>query len=104
MRYAQSTLAAALCAVLAGGATPAAAISCQGNFQVQKNGSRIATPYCEDGNLAAVAREYGMRTTDHEVRWNPSEKERICRFIGDDNRVRDTCQPYRNQDNGNDWW
>jgi hypothetical protein len=104
MRYSNALVAAAFCAGLAGAVTPAAAaINCEGNFQVQKGGQRIATPYCEDGNLAAVAREYGTRTTAEEMRNNPNEKERICRFMGDDNRVRDTCAPYRNDDHGSDW-
>lgn len=77
-------------------AAPASAITCEGNFQVQRSGERIATPYCQDAYLARVARQYGMRADDRAIRWNPSEKERVCRFIGDDNRVRDTCAPYRN--------
>lgn len=76
-------------------ATPASAITCDGNFQLQRNGQPIATPYCEDNNLAAVAREYGMRVSASAVRANPSVKEQACRLVGDDNRVRDTCAPYR---------
>jgi hypothetical protein len=103
MRY-SNLLAAAVCAVAAAAtATPAAAITCEGNFQVQRSGERIATPYCQDGNLAAVAREYGVRTTGQEMRWNPSEKSRVCRFIGEDNRVRDTCAPYRDDHDFGPW-
>jgi hypothetical protein len=76
-------------------AGPASAIECEGNVQVQNNGNRIVTPYCQDGYLAIVARQYGMRVSAREIRYNPSEKERVCRFIGEDNRVRDTCQQYR---------
>jgi hypothetical protein len=102
MRLSSTLLAAALYGSLA--ATPAAAaIVCEGNFQVQRNGNKISTPYCEDGNLAAVAREYGTRANANELRYNPSVKAEICRFIGDDNRVRDTCAPYRNNDRGFDW-
>ncbi|MEJ2117360.1 MAG: hypothetical protein P8Y67_00775 [Alphaproteobacteria bacterium] len=78
-------------------ALPAYAIQCDGNFQVQNNGRRIATPYCEDRMLAKVAREYGMRVSTRAIRNNPSEKERACRFVGGDNRVRDTCAPYRGE-------
>ena len=86
---------------LAAAAGPASAIGCDGNFQIQKDGNRIATPFCEDGYLAIVAGEYGVRVSAHEIRYNPSEKERVCRFIGDDNRVRDTCSQYLNDnDNG----
>jgi hypothetical protein len=100
MRKLNSLLAAAAVIAIA---TPAAAIDCEGNFQVQANGARIATPYCEDGNLGRVAREYGVRVTDQELRWNPSEKGRVCRFIGEDNRVRSTCSNYLNDGDDNFW-
>jgi hypothetical protein len=102
MRYSHYLLGAALCGIVAS-ATPALAINCDGNFQVQKSGQRIATPYCEDDNLAAVAREYGAHTTANEMRWNPSEKSKICHFVGEDNRVRDTCLPYREDGRDNFW-
>jgi hypothetical protein len=47
---------------------PAAArIECQGNFQITKYGP-IATPYCEEEQIAFVARSYrtnvtGLRST-----------------------------------------
>jgi hypothetical protein len=93
MRYALFP-AAALFALAAVTATPANAIDCKGNFQVQRDGQRIVTPYCEDAYLAQVAHEYGMAVSATAVRNNPSVKEKICRFIGDDNRVRDTCGQY----------
>jgi hypothetical protein len=95
-RKMRSKLIAAACFLgVAAVAGPASAIECQGNLQIQKNGNRIVTPYCQDGYLAIVARQYGMRVSAQEIRYNPSEKERVCRFIGEDNRVRDTCQQYR---------
>ena len=104
MRHSSSLLAAAFCGLLAtGAATPAAAITCDGNVQVQRSGERIVTPYCQDSYLAQVAREYGSRVSAREMRWNPSEKAKVCRFIGEDNRVRDTCAPYRDYDRGIDW-
>ena len=102
MRYTTLFMAALLGGTLTI-ATPAAAINCEGNFQVQASGARIATPYCQDGYLASVAREYGMRVSAQEIRWNPSEKGRVCRFIGEDNRVRDTCANYRSDNNRFDW-
>jgi hypothetical protein len=80
-------------------AFPAYAITCDGNYQVQRNGRHIATPYCQDNMLAKVAREYGMHVSRHAIRNNPSVKERACRFAGHDNRVRNTCAPYRNDGN-----
>jgi len=95
MRRYQLALAAAFCGAISVASAPAHAITCEGNFQVQRNGSRISTPYCQDDRLAVVAREYGMRADAETIRYNPSEKERVCRFVGDDNRVRDTCVNYR---------
>lgn len=93
MRYLAISVSCAVLMLAA--ASPASAISCQGNFQVQKNGNKIATPYCEDNYLAAVAREHGMSASAGAIRANPSVKERACRLVGDDIRVRDTCAPYR---------
>ncbi len=91
----KSLIAAAIFVGMAAAAGPASAIECEGNFQIQHSGDRIATPYCADGYLAIVAREYGMRVSAEAIRYNPSEKERACRLVGEDNRVRDTCEPYR---------
>jgi hypothetical protein len=77
-------------------ASPAQAhgIECEGNYQVQRNGHLIATPYCQDEHLAIVAAQYGIHVNFEAIRYNPSEKERVCRIAGHDNRVRDTCAPY----------
>ena len=80
---------------LAVAAGPARAIECEGNYQIQANGNRIATPYCQDSYLAIVARQYGMRISARSIRSNPSEKERACRLVGNDNRVRGTCEQDR---------
>lgn len=97
------TPAAAMFAFAALAATPASAIECEGNFQVQRNGNMIATPYCQDGYLAIVAREHGMNVSANAIRYNPSVKERACRFVGYDNRVRDTCAPYLDQGGRGSW-
>jgi hypothetical protein len=73
-------------------AAPATArILCDGNYQVI-NGQPHATPYCQDENLAQVARSYGMRVSGSAMRNSPSEKQRVCQFIGSDIRVREACQ------------
>ncbi len=87
--------ALSLFALTALASSPASAIECEGNFQVQRNGNRIATPYCQDGYLAIVAREYGVEVSAETIRYNPSVKARTCRLVGYDNRVSDTCAPYR---------
>jgi hypothetical protein len=72
-------------------AAPAGAvIRCDGNYQII-NGQPHATPYCQDQNLAEVARAYGMRVSGSAMRNSPSEKQRVCRFIGNDVRVREAC-------------
>ena len=54
----------AVAMLLAGAfAGPAAArIECQGNFQSSKYGP-IATPYCEEEQIALVAQSYGWKVT-----------------------------------------
>jgi len=79
-----------------------AAIRCEGNFQITSYG-RINTPYCEDNYLAQVAREYGMSVSASAIRRNPSVKERTCRFVGNDIRVKSTCQQYLPQNNNRFW-
>lgn len=77
-----------------------ARIKCNGPFQIVRGAGQIATPYCEDEYLGKVARSYGMRVSGHAIRWNPSRKEEVCRTIGHDSRVYDTCLKYR--DDGRD--
>lgn len=91
----RNTFLAAACFLgLTAVAGSANAIECDGNFQVQDNGNRIATPYCQDGYLAIVARQYGMRVSGDAIRNDYGAKERACRLAGSDNRVRDTCEAY----------
>ena len=76
--------------------SPAAArIECRDNFQVTKNGL-IATPYCEERQIARVARSYGYAVTDEEVRNNPNTKVYLCQIIGGDNRLKGSCAGYAN--------
>ena len=64
--------------------TPAAArIQCRGNFQMTKYGP-IATPYCEEEQIAFVARSHGQRVTAAEVHNNPLTKVYLCQTIGYD--------------------
>ncbi len=72
-------------------ADPASArIKCKNGYQLV-DGSRLATPYCQDNYLAKVAREYGTRVSAREIRNNPNRKREICQFIGQDIRVRNNC-------------
>ncbi len=76
--------------LLIAAATSASAIECKEDYQIVQ-GQPISTPYCRDGYLAEVAREYGFKTSAEAVRDNPSRKEEICRYIGNDIRVQTAC-------------
>jgi hypothetical protein len=54
-----------------------ARVQCQGDFQVTGHGL-IATPYCEEENIAVVAQSYGWRVNASQVRNNPLKKVYIC--------------------------
>jgi hypothetical protein len=92
-----AVLSAAAAAVLAGLplGTAEARINCDGNYQIVQ-GQLIATPYCQEQNLARVAQGYGMRVSFEAIRRSDSIKADVCRAIGHDNRVRETCIPFRN--------
>jgi hypothetical protein len=78
-------------------AMPSSAIDCNGPWQVV-NGQEIATPYCEDNYLGQIARATGVRVSNQELRQNPNKKGEVCRLVGYDNRVRDICWNYLNED------
>ena len=81
-------------AALAAVATPALArIECQGNFQISKYGP-IATPYCEEEEIARVAQSRGFKVTAEEVHNNPLKKVYLCQVVGFDNRLKGSCAGY----------
>ena len=81
-------------AVFAAIATPALArIECQGNFQISKYGP-IATPYCEEEQIARVAQSRGFKVSADEVHRNPLKKVYLCQVIGFDNRLKGSCAGY----------
>ena len=77
-----------------------AAIKCSGPYQIIKGQGKIATPYCEDGYLASVARGYGMRVSANTIRHNPHKKDEACRIAGHDIRVSDICAGHRDESGG----
>lgn len=84
-------LASAFVAIAATTASAAPdAIECRDNYQIV-NGQPISTPFCRDGYLAKVARQYGFKTSAATIRNDPSRKAEICRYVGDDIRVQNTC-------------
>ena len=70
-----------------------ARIQCQGNFQITKYGP-VATPYCEEEQIARVARSYGWKVTASEVHKNPLKKVYICQILGGDTRLKGSCAGY----------
>jgi hypothetical protein len=78
----------------AAGSSAHARIVCHDSYQVVA-GQEISTPYCQDNNLAQVARGYGRRVSDAEVRNNPGLKNELCRYLGSDIRVQTACASTR---------
>lgn len=97
MKLVEPFLAAALAILVA--APAEAKIRCRNGMQ-EVGGGLLSTPYCEDQYLAEVAREYGTRISAETIRNNPLAKRDICRFIGRDIRVQNTCIPYINGGRG----
>lgn len=72
-------------------AQPASArIECSNGFQ-RVDGAMLSTPYCRDNLVAAVAREYGVDAPDAKIRNNPNFKRHVCRLIGQDIRIKESC-------------
>lgn len=70
---------------------PASArIACKNGYQ-NVSGSWLSTPYCQDALVSIVAKEYGVNAPAAEVRENPNFKRNVCRLIGSDIRIRETC-------------
>ncbi|MCH9766132.1 MAG: hypothetical protein K0U34_09095 [Alphaproteobacteria bacterium] len=90
MGRAMSVMIAVIFAAAAGPAAEAR-IVCKNGAQKQR-GQWIVTPYCQDALLGKVARQYGVRVSDSALRNNPNRKRHVCRFVGQDIRVRDTCR------------
>ena len=68
-----------------------AKITCSNGNQLV-NGSWIVTPYCQDELVARVARQYGVRASASHIRNNPNYKRHVCRLIGQDIRIKQSCE------------
>ena len=88
-----ATLAAATLLAISLVSPAVARIECRGNFQISKYGP-IATPYCEEEQIARVARSYGAKVTGAEVRNNPLKKVYLCQVYGYDTRLKGSCAGY----------
>ncbi len=67
-----------------------ASVQCQGNFQITKYGP-IATPYCEEEQIALVAQSRGWHVSASEVHNNPLKKIEICTDLAGDARLKGSC-------------
>lgn len=85
---------------IAGANSADAKIRCNGAYQIVKGQGEIATPFCGDNYLGSVARGYGIKVSDAEIRNNPNRKAEICRHIGHDIRIQDVCAGLRDDDGG----
>jgi hypothetical protein len=85
-----SVFSAAAAMVLLSSAVAEAKIECRDGFQIV-NGQEISTPYCNDGLVAKVAREHGMKISEEAVRSNPEAKNEVCRWVGSDIRIQNYC-------------
>lgn len=92
-RFMPYLLGAALLAISAFPEPAAAKIKCQGIFQITKHGT-ISTPYCQELQIARVARSYGWKVTDDQVRNDPLKKVYICQALGGDVRLKGACGAY----------
>ena len=62
----------------------------RGNFQITNYGS-IATPYCEEEQIAIVARDYGWNVSASEVHNDALKKIYVCQALGNDQRLKGSC-------------
>jgi hypothetical protein len=94
-----AALAGAFFFVATTAAPTSAAVQCRGAYQYNSAaGGYIASSYCEDNLVAAVARKNGMRWSNVAVRQNPSIKAEACRFAGSDIRIADICAGHMPED------
>ena len=70
-----------------------ARIQCKGNFQVTKYGL-LATPWCQEEQIAKVARSRGWKGTAKDVRNDPLTKVQLCLQFGGDVRLKGSCGAY----------
>ena len=67
-----------------------ASVQCQGNFQLTKYGL-VATPYCEEEQIAIVAQSHGWNVSASEIHKNPLKKIEVCTDLAGDARLKGSC-------------
>ncbi|HUU25953.1 MAG TPA: hypothetical protein VMW68_10375 [Methyloceanibacter sp.] len=86
-------LVAFVLACVLASAPAAAKIKCKGIFQVTKDGL-ISTPYCQEEEIARVARSYGWKVTAAQIHNEPLKKVYVCQALGGDVRLKGACGAY----------
>jgi hypothetical protein len=76
-----------------------AKIACSNGYQ-NVQGAWLATPYCQDELVAKVAGQFGMKASADRIRNNPNYKREVCRLIGQDIRIKDTCNEVNPSERG----
>lgn len=101
MRLTSLAVAATVLAAGFAATGPAEArIRCSGPNQIIKGIGEVPTPFCEDENLAQVARAYGMGISGQAIRASYTLKKHVCNQIGYDIRVQNTCSGLRYEPGG----
>jgi hypothetical protein len=89
-RHAYASILTLACAL----AAPAtAAIRCEGSFQINSQG-KFQSLYCEEDNLANVARSRGINVTADQIRRSFSLEGEVCSRLSPDFTVADICNQF----------
>lgn len=83
---------ATACVVVTFAQSASAAIKCSDDGYQVVDGALLATPYCQDQLVSSVARQYGVSAPAEKIRNNPNFKREVCRLIGQDIRIKETCE------------
>jgi hypothetical protein len=83
--------AAAAAALALSSLVPASgAIRCNGSYQINSQGE-FESPYCQEDNLARVARARGINVTAGQIRASGSTLQDVCNRLSGDISVSDIC-------------
>lgn len=89
-RYQVTIYLLAACAAVTIAQSASAGIRCSNGYQAV-DGNMLSTPYCRDQLVAEVAQQYGVRASANAIRNNPNFKRHVCRLIGQDIRIKESC-------------
>jgi len=90
LRAPVAAIAAAAVIALMGQLPAGAAIRCDGSYQINSQGE-FESLYCQEDNLARVARARGIGVTVGQIRASGSTLQSVCNILGPDISVADIC-------------